>query len=67
MCDRWLPIESAPRDGTWVFLYSPTLSIGLYPLVGFDCGDGWEFPAHKISPAWEPTHFMPLPSPPVQP
>lgn len=51
---EWQPIETAPRDGTWVLCWGP------------DCEHGiaW-FPPN---PCWaeypEYTHWMPLPEPP---
>ena len=61
---KWQPIETAPKDGTWVLAYWPTMSITLYPKVAFNMGDeyGWETPDDygQIFP----THWMPLPEPP---
>ena len=61
---KWQPIETAPEDGTWVHVYWPTMPITRYPQVAFNHGDeyGWDTPddyGHV-----QPTHWMPLPSPP---
>jgi hypothetical protein len=67
--DGWLPIESAPRDGTYVLLYSPLAADNGRP----DCTymvDKWQKnlsvdgfrtcnPFH-----WPYTHWRPLPTPP---
>lgn len=66
----WQPIETAPRDGTWVLLTGGSIAYGWCeddkpPMaVGQRAGDCWQF-------AWydsgyygkyeNPTHWMPLP------
>ena len=62
---NWQPIETAPTDGTWVFVYWPTMPITLYPMVAFNCGDeyGWDTPADYGQVF--PTHWMPLPPAPT--
>jgi hypothetical protein len=55
----WQPIETAPKDGIWVLLYSPPggFSVARYwPSFGFR-GGFWDGDA---------THWMPLPAPPAQ-
>ncbi len=53
----WLPIETAPKDGSFVMLYSPPMGrrIGCWDRVCWvtDCGYGIK-----------PTHWMPLLEPP---
>jgi hypothetical protein len=63
----WQPIETAPTDGAFVMLYWPTMSITRYPVVGFNHGDeyGWELADDRDYGEVIPTHWMPLPSPPV--
>jgi hypothetical protein len=63
---KWQPIETAPRDGTVVFLYWPTLSITAYPAVGVnhDDGYGWEWLQWRDYGEVIPTHWMPIPLPP---
>lgn len=63
----WQPIETAPRDGTLVLLYSikpsrknrPQMQVG-YCHIGLG-GDVW------VTGGWpvRPTHWMPLPDPPA--
>lgn len=57
----WRPIESAPKDGSSVLLFVPS-----YQCVGswLNTIEGGEW----CSGEWdvEPTHWMPLPSPPPQ-
>ena len=62
---EWLPIETAPKDGTSILAY--TGDGYTYPLVcacAFDDGlwwpDTWESPDDPL----HPTHWMPLPPPP---
>jgi hypothetical protein len=49
---EWQPIETAPRDGTRVLLWDG----GPEAYIGYWSGDSW------IS---YPSHWMPLPDPPV--
>lgn len=72
---RWLPIESAPRDGSDVLLWLPASGGALR-----GCWDDDRY-AKKPRPFWtndcdrlwgrthtrehQPTHWMPLPPPPV--
>lgn len=71
----WQPIETAPKDGTAVLL----IVVGYEPAVGSFKDRGWnymdieDFPDKddwlrwlKNHGPWEPTHWMPLPAPPVQ-
>ena len=73
----WQPIETAPKDGTefqaWVThgrdqkgfwepkcRYSEHGAFEMWGRVDYDC-DGWDtYPGHT------PTHWMPLPAPPVK-
>lgn len=57
--DEWQPIESAPKDGTYVVVYRPNLGRRAICVEQFDgtiwcAGDGF-WPG-------EPTHWMPLPA-----
>ena len=63
---EWQPIETAPKDGAWVFLYWPTMSISAYPAVGHSHGDeyGWETVNRDYGEVY-PTHWIPLPEPPA--
>jgi hypothetical protein len=58
----WQPIETAPKDGTPVLAFAP---IGDLPVTRvLSCNDGewlsWPGP-HR----YDPTHWMPLPTPPA--
>ena len=67
----WQPIETAPRDGTFLILaYYCQRSAG-----GFEIGawqtppdgrpSGWYTSGFRSLEAWlDPTHWMPLPDPP---
>lgn len=71
--DGWLPIESAPRDGTWVALLcgEGTEDVGQwrderYCMLGApqgSCGEGWvdEYNGLPIMHEFEPTHWRPQP------
>ena len=59
----WQPIETAPKDGTYVLLYEPrdddhAIEVGFY-----EC-ETWYGMDHIYS--IYPTHWMPLPKPPEQ-
>ena len=66
---EWQPIETAPKDGTSILVYSEKGDKGAF-LPGGMAVDRWqreyttgfgEFnPYH-----WPPTHWMPLPEPPL--
>jgi hypothetical protein len=62
--DKWQPIETAPKDGTFVLLYCPS-SLGSYmDVYSFtECG-GWQCSNFEYSPYPDPTHWMPLPDAP---
>lgn len=70
MSDNWLPIESAPKDGTKVLLFP-------FHVASWDFGDeAWIYAVTSVdipdappgtffcSYAQNPTHWMPLPDPP---
>jgi hypothetical protein len=62
---EWQPIETAPKDGAWVFIYWPSMSITLFPLVVFWDGEDWNTVASIGHVGAEtPTHWMPLPEAP---
>jgi len=67
---EWQPIESAPKDGTWIFGYWPSMSITDYPAVIFaddhSNHDIWYMPSNFEFGCVYPTHWMPLPAPPAR-
>lgn len=74
---NWQPIETAPKDGTWILLCKATDADGK-PITGESFGlfvqraawwevDGWvDYCAMVRDPNvfFNPTHWMPLPEPP---
>jgi hypothetical protein len=55
---EWLPIETAPTDGTFIVMLQP----GKTPVTGYlsQClGFGWQSVPGDLR--YEPTHWMPLP------
>lgn len=69
----WMPIESAPKDGSEVLLvcadaYTPEATSGWW--LNWSGGEGWyhySMPEEKWPGGmtrWFPTHWMPLPAPP---
>ena len=86
----WLPIDTAPKDGTAVLLFEPAYTRGngqevqgLGVIMAAWCGVRENFPGCKEEFAWyvpfseqdelggaygvdSPTHWMPLPTPPVE-
>lgn len=64
--DEWEPIESAPKDGTFILTYDAGSSYPDDPeeciwLVNWDV-DRWRIMLDGQSAS--PTHWMPLPAPP---
>ena len=69
----WQPIETAPKDGTWILLASKDDDEGLAIQSGF-WGDGFYYGWRDFKNdscgigGFEPTHWMPLPpEPPTTP
>lgn len=74
---EWQEIETAPKDGTWI------VAVGRLrnnPLLLRACltrwaqhtdppvyAEGWSYSAPGYSDLFDPTHWMPLPDPPVAP
>lgn len=59
--EGWRAIDSAPKDGAWIFAYCPDVSISNYPCVVF-WDDEW-LSARSLE-TMRPTHWMPLPAAP---
>lgn len=66
--EQWFDISTAPTDGSFVFLYWPTMSITSFPQVGFSHGDeyGWELANDRDYGEVIPTHWREMFQPPVQ-
>lgn len=67
---EWKPIETAPKDGSTLFLHSSKPDDHGYPwgvLMGGWDGDKWDLSHWKgaSSDGFEPEHWMPLPAPPT--
>jgi hypothetical protein len=60
---QWQPIETAPKDGTWILATSGGVA---YVVSWFYTGPqhGWWATADEADRA--PTHWMPLPDPPLK-
>jgi len=72
MKEKWQPIETAPKDGTWIALWSDGSKVqaGYWGPSYFGSDHKWIQYAHRseceeVEP--EPTHWQPLPEPPAQP
>lgn len=75
---NWRPIESAPRDGTYVDLWVVGDDLPQDPLISRVVGcwrrsssfvdpeqaEGWHVGVSALSRRYEATHWMPLPEPP---
>lgn len=74
VAEQWRPIETAPRDGTPLWLVEPGESFGLTVAHQYQGmwlhdsfgGDRWEEVRGGIAPVRQPTHWMPLPAPPTE-
>ena len=74
MNDDWLPIETAPRDGTPILAWPIKGSDGFIPyvVVAFDlenCGKVFETWVEAAGEEWAtyyPTHWRQLPAPPSE-
>lgn len=69
MSEKWLPIESAPKDGTEVLAYAADKAINGHFYGVAMWADKSEWPPNSVA-GWfwpfriRPTHFQPLPPPP---
>lgn len=61
---QWQPIETAPKDGTRILVWSQEYG-GRGPLVLFWMDEHWREPANLLSLRVPPTHWMPIPPPPT--
>lgn len=58
---KWLPIETAPRDGTYILAYPVLLDIAC--VISWDGAGYWRMPMTSIEPPYQPKMWAPLPSP----
>lgn len=69
---EWQPIETVPKDETWVLLYFPDFTWaaeanGVILAFWSNDGHGWfdsEAASNALDEEHQPTHWMPLPEPP---
>lgn len=61
MKEDWQPIETAPRDGQRVLLWSSQWTAPACGIWGNAWTVGYDLPPYL----YEPTHWMPLPPPPL--
>lgn len=69
----WQPIETAPKDGTWVLLFSPDAEPDT-PFIGQwrdvedypDGGAWWENNGSSYCIDADPSHWQPLPESPEE-
>lgn len=64
---EWLPIESAPKDGTYILCAHASGHINILQFSGnasdLSC-PAWRKDCYT-GQTWKPTHWMPLPKPPT--
>ena len=65
---KWQPIETAPKDGTWLILYTTEgVHPGFWGPTYFDYDPDWITYCHRSdceTVPGVPSHWMPLPAPP---
>lgn len=65
----WQPISTAPMDGTFILVYSPTME-DVYRASWVTWNDGMWHPDYAECPILDEegdvSHWMPLPPPPVE-
>jgi hypothetical protein len=68
MCNKWLDIETAPKDGTAIDLWCVHETDGAVRLADARWSDTlkcWTGPIElPLNPGWVATSWMPLPLPP---
>ena len=63
---QWQPIGTAPKDGSFIIGHGDGVAIENCPyIMEWSEGDGWVEAYSEVDVT--PTHWMPLPTPPVQP
>ncbi len=58
----WQPIETAPRDGTWLLCWEPGTEVDIMRWYAWSTTRGEWQSCEGIRT--EPTHWQPLPAPP---
>lgn len=71
---QWLPIESAPKDGTEILLFEPRGAVARRYSLNASSGTMFAGRFKTLYQSWsstpgdyqrKPTHWMPLPDPPA--
>lgn len=75
---KWQPIETAPKDGTWILACKGSFQPAIARWTQYHHGGSFEYidpedyadESHfddivSCSEKWTPTHWMPLPAPPT--
>lgn len=64
---NWQPIETAPKDGTWILLsgcsFGHNMRVGRWYFWSDTQGCDWSDYNNR---GFKPTHWMPLPEPPIK-
>jgi len=60
----WQPIETAPRDGTWVLVYAGDTHVACFS--DYTSKDQWWTQGASLLSDPHPTHWQPLPPPPSE-
>ena len=58
---EWQPIESAPKDGTWLMFFGEPARTSSQCMIGRWDVSSWESADDGYGMYLEPTHWMPLP------
>lgn len=58
--NRWRPIKTAPRDGTWVLVHSTA-----WKLPAIACWSYLSYCWQDMDRKVEPTHWLPIPTRPL--
>ena len=66
---EWQPIETAPKDGRWVLCWGHNAGVVESMIWHWndDSKDGNWYWYEGDCPRTQPTHWMPMPAPPVSP
>jgi hypothetical protein len=59
---EWQPIETAPKDGKRILVFCSHSNMTIETCWLENSGFGWWWNTHHLNP---PTHWMPLPKPPI--
>lgn len=65
---EWMPIETAPKDGTSILIFEPCSNRCLYNriYVVHYSDKSWAESDGEMYSVFYPTHWMPLPNPPKE-